>query len=181
MSGRTLVAGVGNIFLGDDGFGVEVARRLVERGLPGDGAAGAPDVEVADFGIRGVHLAYQLMDGYQALVLVDAMPRGDAPGTVYVLEADLGTAGVDPDDDSPGPVEVPDAHSMDPGTVLALLATVNGGVVPVQRVLVVGCEPATVEEGIGLSPPVAEAVDRGVEAVLAVLADLTEPVSGGGR
>ena len=176
MSGRTLVAGVGNIFLGDDGFGVEVARRLVERG-----GAGRPEVEVTDFGIRGVHLAYQLMDGYDALVLVDAMPRGDAPGTVYVLEADLSTAGVDPDDDSPGPVEVPDAHSMDPGTVLALLATVNGGAVPVQRVMVVGCEPATVEEGIGLSPPVAEAVDRGVEAVLAVLADLADPVTRGGR
>jgi hydrogenase maturation protease len=174
VSGRTLVAGVGNIFLGDDGFGVEVARRLVERG-----GAGRPDCEVTDFGIRGVHLAYQLMDGYDALVLVDAMPRGDAPGTVYVMEADLSTAGVDPDDDSPGPVEVPDAHSMDPGTVLALLATVNGGAVPVERVMVVGCEPATVEEGIGLSPPVAEAVDRGVEAVLAVLADLAEPVTGG--
>ncbi|MGH8893320.1 MAG: hydrogenase maturation protease [Actinomycetes bacterium] len=176
MSRRTLVAGVGNIFLSDDGFGVEVARRLAERGpaLP----AG---VEVADFGIRGVHLAYQLMDGYDGLVLVDAMPRGDPPGTVYVMEPDLTGVGVDPADDTPGPVGVPDAHSMDPGTVLALLATVNGGAVPVERVVVVGCEPATVEDGIGLSPAVSAAVEQGVEAVLDVLsAGPAPPVRGGG-
>jgi hydrogenase maturation protease len=176
VTGRTLVAGVGNIFLGDDGFGVEVARRLVERAadLP-------PDVEVADFGIRGVHLAYQLMDGYDWLVLIDAMPRGERPGTVYVLEPDLAGVGVHPDDETAGPVGVPDAHSMDPGTVLALLATVNGGAVPVDRVVVVGCEPATVEDGIGLSPAVAEAVDRGVAAVLELLSRTPVEAGGGDR
>jgi hydrogenase maturation protease len=170
---RTLVAGVGNIFLGDDGFGVEVARRLAERA--NDLPAG---VEVADFGIRGVHLAYQLMDGYDCLVLVDAMPRGEPPGTVYVLEPDLAGAGVHPDDESAGPIGVPDAHSMDPGTVLGLLAAVNGGEVPLRQVLVVGCEPAAVEDGIGLSPPVAAAVDRGVAAVEELLT--RRPVEAGG-
>lgn len=176
MTGRTLVAGVGNIFLGDDGFGVEVARRLVERRA--DLPAG---VEVADFGIRGVHLAYQLMDGYDCLVLVDAMPRDERPGTVYVLEPDLTGAGVDPGDETAGPVGVPDAHSMDPGTVLALLATVNGGTVPVERVVVVGCEPATVEDGIGLSPVVAEAVERGVAAVVGLLSRTPVEAGGGDR
>jgi hydrogenase maturation protease len=174
---RTLVAGVGNIFLGDDAWGVEVARALVERGT-GDLPAG---VEVADFGIRGVHLAYQLMDGYDSLVLVDAMPRGEQPGTVYVLEPDLAGTGVDPDDPAPGPVAVPDAHSMDPGTVLALLATVNGGTVPVRRVVVVGCEPATVADGIGLSRPVAAAVDHGVSAVVELLTQTPVEARGGIR
>ena len=79
---RTLVAGIGNIFLGDDGFGSVVARHLAQTPLP-------PDVEVADIGIRGVHLAYQLLDGYDTLVLVDAMPRGEEAGTVTVLETSL--------------------------------------------------------------------------------------------
>jgi hydrogenase maturation protease len=174
---RTLVAGVGNIFLGDDGWGVEVARALAQRG-PGDLPAGA---EVADFGIRGVHLAYQLMDGYDLLVLVDAMPRGEQPGTVYVLEPDLAGVGVDPHDPEPGPVAMPDAHSMDPGTVLALLAAVNGGTVPVRRVVVVGCEPATVEDGIGLSPPVAAAVEQGVAAVVDLLTHTPVEARGGTR
>ena len=79
---RVLVAGIGNIFLGDDGFGVEVADRLAGRTLP-DG------VQVADFGIRGVHLAYELLDGYDALVLVDAVPMGEPPGTVAIIEPEL--------------------------------------------------------------------------------------------
>ena len=81
MSGRVLVAGIGNIFLGDDGFGVEVAQRLRHR-PPRD------DVRVEDFGIRGVHLAYELLDGYEALVLVDAMPMGERAGTVALVEVD---------------------------------------------------------------------------------------------
>jgi hydrogenase maturation protease len=176
VTGRTLVAGVGNIFLGDDGFGVEVARRLADRGreLP----AG---VEVADFGIRGVHLALQLMDGYDCLVLVDAMPRGEQPGTVYVVEPDLAGVGVDPDDPATGPVAVPDAHSMDPGTVLALLATVNGGTVPVRRVVVVGCEPADVADRIGLSPTVAAAVDPAADAVVELLTQTPVEARGGTR
>jgi hydrogenase maturation protease len=161
---RVLVAGVGNIFQGDDGFGVEVAQRLAEAPRP----AG---VEVADFGIRGVHLAYQLMDGYDALVLVDALARGEPAGTVYVLEPDLDVvrgAAADATE-----VALPDAHSLDPAAVLSLLATLSaGGPLPVGRVVVVGCEPATVADGIGLSPVVAGAVDSAVRMVHEVLADL---------
>lgn len=146
-----LVAGVGNIFLGDDGFGVEVARRLstVELG---------PDVKVADFGIRGVHLAYELLDGYELVILVDATPRGegDPPGTLYVIEPDPAP--------EPDPDEVPplDAHGMDPGAVLSLLGVLGG---QVDRLLVVGCEPAVADEGMTLSEPVAAAVDQAVTLV----------------
>nr|WP_211176918.1 hydrogenase maturation protease [Pseudonocardia acidicola] len=149
-----MVAGVGNVFLSDDGFGVEVVRRLLARG-------GVPDgVEVADIGIRGVHLAYQLLDGYDGLLLVDTHRRGGAPGTVYRLEHDL-TAPVDSG-------AALDGHGMDPGTVLALLAELaaaTGVVRPVGRVLVVGCEPAVLDEGIGLSGPVAAAVEPALHAV----------------
>jgi hydrogenase maturation protease len=142
---RTLVAGIGNIFLSDDGFGVEVAARLAADPMP-DG------VRVEDYGIRGVHLAYELLEGYDTLVLVDALPRGEPPGTVTVLEPSM--------DDLPGAAM--DAHTMDPGTVLATLTQLGGHV---DRVLVVGCEPAEVEEGIGLSPPVAAAVDVAAQTV----------------
>ena len=117
-----LIAGIGNVFLGDDGFGVEVARRLAERELP----AG---VKVADFGIRGMDLAYELQEDYDAAVLVDAVPRGGEPGTLYVIEPELEAAG-----------PVLDAHAMDPVRVLGLARTL--GTLP-PRVLVVGCEPAT--------------------------------------
>jgi hydrogenase maturation protease len=146
---RVLVAGVGNIFLGDDGFGVEVARRLAAADLP-------EGVEVADFGIRGVHLAYQLLDGYDLVVLVDATPRGGEPGSVYVIEPTR-SAGADAEQAS-----MVDAHDMEPGAVLALLEALGG---TPGRVLVVGCEPAEVTERIGLSEPVAGAVDRAAEVV----------------
>ncbi|MGH3327827.1 MAG: hydrogenase maturation protease [Streptomycetales bacterium] len=155
---RVLVAGVGNIFLGDDGFGVEVARRLAAEPLP-------EGVEVADFGIRGVHLAYQLLDGYDLLILVDAVTRGEEPGTVYVIEPDLDAIEpVGPDAEGP-PI---DAHGMAPDAVFALLKTFGGSV---DRVLVVACEPTDVEERMGLSPPVAGAVDRAIGAVLDLLAE----------
>ena len=148
---RTLVAGVGNIFLGDDGFGVEAARVLAGQDLP-DG------VEVTDIGIRGVHLAYQLLDGYDTLVLLDATARGGEPGTLYVIDAS-----------APGARRAPEApaldgHRMSPDAVLALLDTLcaGTGARPPRRTLVVGCEPQTVEEGIGLSPPVAAAVPEAV-------------------
>ncbi|MGH3344279.1 MAG: hydrogenase maturation protease [Carbonactinosporaceae bacterium] len=153
---RVLVAGVGNVFLGDDGFGVEVAQRLAAEPLP-------EGVEVADFGIRGVHLAYQLLDGYDLLILVDAVTRGEEPGTVYVIEPDLGA--VEPAGRDAPPV---DAHGMAPDAVLALLKTFGGSV---RRALVVACEPADVEERMGLSPPVAGAVDRAVGAVRELLAE----------
>ncbi|MCC9708363.1 hydrogenase maturation protease [Streptomyces sp. MNU76] len=151
---RTLVAGIGNIFLGDDGFGVETARRLAERDLPGH-------TEVVDIGVRGVHLAYQLLDGYDTLVLVDATARGETPGTLYVIEHD-DTA----PDPSPGTPAL-DGHRMTPDTVLALLRTLCAGTggEPPRRVLVVGCEPASVDERIGLSTPVSAAVPEAVRLI----------------
>lgn len=160
-----LVAGVGNIFLGDDGFGVEVARRLAAEEL-------SPDVKVADFGIRGVHLAYELLDGYEFVILVDASPRGGEPGTLYVIEPDP--------EPEPDPDEVPplDAHGMDPGAVLALLGVLGGRV---DRLLVVGCEPAVAEEGMTLSPPVEAAVDQAVALVQELINEYRAPSLGGAR
>ncbi|QYX82545.1 hydrogenase maturation protease [Streptomyces akebiae] len=151
---RTLVAGIGNIFLGDDGFGVETARRLAERDLP-------DHIEVVDIGVRGVHLAYQLLDGYDTLVLVDATARGGAPGTVYVIEHD------DADPNPPTGAPALDGHRMTPDTVLALLRTLCAGTggEPPRRVLVVGCEPASVDERIGLSTPVSAAVPEAVRLI----------------
>lgn len=159
-SARTvLVAGIGNVFLADDGFGVEVARRLAQREMP----AG---VKVADFGIRGMDLAYELQEDYDAAVLIDAVPRGQPPGTLYVIEPDL----VDPD-------SVLDAHSMDPVRVLGLARTL-GSLPP--RVLVLGCEPTTEaslddeELVMGLSPPVAAAIEPAVELLESLLEDLLD-------
>jgi hydrogenase maturation protease len=149
---RVLVAGVGNVFLGDDGFGVQVARRLADASLP-DG------VRVADYGIRAVHLAYDLLDGYDILVLVDALARGDAPGTLYVIEPD----GSSP----PSGSTVMDAHGMTPDAVLGLFATLGGRL---DRTLVIGCEPADCSEGMELSGPVAAAVEPAVALVHDLLA-----------
>ncbi len=152
-----LIAGIGNVFLADDGFGVEVARRLAQRELP----AG---VKVADFGIRGMDLAYELQEDYDAAILVDAVPRGSEPGTLYVIEPDLVST-----------ESVLDAHSMDPVRVLGLARTL-GSLPP--RVLVLGCEPATgmslddEELVMGLSPPVAAAIDKAVEMAETLLEDL---------
>ena len=142
---RTLVAGIGNIFNGDDGFGVEVAQRLARRPMP-------EGVRVEDYGIRGVHLAYELLEDYDLVVLVDAMATGDRPGTVSLLEpiVDL--------EDAP-PL---DSHQMDPRAVLAMVEKMGG---KVSRLLLVGCEPADVSEGIGLSPVVAAAVDEAARMV----------------
>jgi len=156
---RVLVAGIGNIFLGDDGFGVEVVSRWLRDKPPVEGA------KVADFGIRGVHLAYELLDGYDTLILVDAVSRGEAPGTMYVIEHET--------EGGPGEGPVVDAHSLDPAAVLVMLAGLGG---TVGRVLVVGCEPASLEEGIGLSPPVVAAVDHGVAMVDELLEEVLVPV-----
>ena len=154
MTGRVLVAGVGNIFLGDDGFGPEVVRRLADRPLP-------PDVRVVDYGIRGMHLAYDLLDGVDLLVLVDAAPRGGRPGEVVLLEVGAGHLGGGDFD----------AHGMEPTAMLASLGCL-GGTLP--RTYVVGCEPADTSEGIGLSPPVGAAVDGAVETVAGLLARVRE-------
>ncbi|MBF9068800.1 hydrogenase maturation protease [Streptacidiphilus fuscans] len=155
---RTLIAGIGNIFLGDDGFGVEAVRRLAEQPLP-------EGVETVDIGVRGVHLAYQLLDGYHTVVLLDAMARGGDPGTVYLVDnADVGGTQADAGADGP----VLDGHRMSPDAVLALLDHLSvgtGGSKP-QRVVVVGCEPANVAEGIGLSDAVAASLERAVAVVL---------------
>lgn len=157
---KVLVAGIGNTFLSDDGFGVEVIAGLRGRELP-DG------VEVVDTGIRGMHLAYQLLDGYDVLVLVDAVTRGSEPGTLYILEHDL---------DAPRePGAALDAHGMDPAAVLDLLdglAEAMGLDRPVGRVLVVGCEPERLDEGMGLSPAVAAVVSQAVDTVIELVAQL---------
>lgn len=149
MTGRVLVAGVGNIFHGDDGFGSEVARRLAAEPL-------SPEVRVVDYGIRGMHLAYELLDGYAALVIVDAAPRGGEPGEVHLLD-------VGPDDLGEGEF---DAHGMNPVAVLGSLAAL-GGRLP--RTFVVGCEPAELDERMGLSAPVAAAVGPTVTAIVELL------------
>jgi hydrogenase maturation protease len=147
MSYRMLVAGVGNIFFGDDGFGVEVARRLSAEALPAW-------VRVTDYGIRSLHLAYELAGGgYDTTVLVDAAARGGEPGTVYLIEPDTGV----PD----GAAQM-DAHGISPDAVFAAVRALGGDP---GRVWVVGCEPAETGEGIGLSRPVAQAVDEAVRMV----------------
>lgn len=159
-TGRTLVACLGNIFLSDDGFGVEVARRLARYDLP-DG------VRVTDYGIRGMHLAYDLAEGFDSTILVDTTQRGGQPGTVYLIEPDPATdgAGPDPDDDTAAMMarmSLLNAHGMQPDLVLSLAGTLGADA---GRVLVVGCEPATLEEGMGLSAPVTAAVDDAVRIV----------------
>jgi hydrogenase maturation protease len=148
-----LVAGIGNIFLGDDGFGVEVARQLAQRALP-DG------VTVADYGIRGYDLAYALVRGSDQTILVDACPRGEAPGTVFVLEPDL--ADLDAPDGGPA---VLDAHDLNLLHVLRLARSLGA---ELKAVMVVGCEPATLgppEGQMGLSDPVQAAVEEAVTLI----------------
>ncbi|MEU3088577.1 hydrogenase maturation protease [Streptomyces massasporeus] len=152
MSARLLVAGVGNIFLADDAFGPEVIRALDQDPLP-------PQVRVRDFGIRGMDLAYELLDGYDTAVLVDAAVRGHEPGTLSLIEPEL------PDGSTAG---APEAHGMDPAKVLALAAHL--GDEPLPRVLVLACEPelrAPADEDIapGISATVREAVGRAVAAL----------------
>jgi hydrogenase maturation protease len=155
---RILVAGIGNIFLGDDGFGVEVAQRLAARRLP----AG---VTVVDYGIRGYDLAYALLAQPDHAILVDACPRGEGPGTLFVMEPDLGELGRPSGD--PGYL---DGHAMNPVSVLRLARSLGGELKPV---VVVGCEPATLgpEEGaIGLSAPVEAAVDPAITLIESLIA-----------
>lgn len=148
-----LVAGIGNIFLGDDAFGVEVVRRLAGLKLP-------ESVRVSDFGIRGFDLAYALQDGYETTILVDACPHGEVPGTLYVIAPDLKALN---DPETPqAPIE---AHAMNPMNVVRMARAMN---IEVKNVLLVGCEPETLggEEGqMGLSAPVNAAVDEAVKLV----------------
>ena len=145
-SPRVLVAGLGNMFLGDDAFGVEVARRLLTAGLP-------PEVRVIDAGLRSVHLGYELREAqYETTILVDVVCRGGEPGSLYVLEPD----------DSTETAAAPDAHSVGPADVLALVRRLGGRV---GRVLIVGCEPLRLDEEPGLSPIVSAAVDEAIPLI----------------
>ncbi|HEX3268683.1 MAG TPA: hydrogenase maturation protease [Gaiellaceae bacterium] len=164
---RILVAGIGNVFLGDDGFGVAVAQALVREEQP-------EGVDVVDFGIRGMDLAYALKD-YEAVVFVDAAPRGETPGTVSVIEPDL-------DDDV---VVSPDAHGMSPVHVLGLARSL--GPVP-GRILVVACEPERIVTGedddelVGeLSAPVRAAVGRACDLVGELVGELVAPTQTNGK
>ncbi|MBZ5605149.1 MAG: hydrogenase maturation protease [Acidobacteriia bacterium] len=148
---KVLVACVGNIFLGDDGFGTAVAQRLAARNLPG-GAV------VRDFGIRGLDLAYALLNPWDLVLLVDACPRGGDPGTIYVIEPEI---------PQPGPAPYPheDPHDMNP---LAMLSTVHAMGGAQNPILIVGCEPGDLggEEGrLGLTPAVEAAVDEAIAVI----------------
>ncbi len=158
MTQRILIAGIGNIFLGDDAFGVEVARQLMQRPLP-------DEVRVVDFGIRSYDLAYAIMDGADATILVDATPRGEPPGTLYLMELDVNelkqsdAAGVD-------------GHSMNPVRVLQMVRAFGG---TPNRLYLAGCEPTALEteDGqMGLSAVVQAAVPRAVEMIELLVNDL---------
>jgi hydrogenase maturation protease len=155
MTARILVAGVGNIFLGDDGFGVEVALALSRQQLP-------ENVSVKDFGIRGFDLAYALLDPWDAVIIVDALPRGQAAGTLYVVEPNLAAASAE---------TAINPHGMDPVRVLNLAAS-QGTITA--KVLVLGCEPQDfgdeLEGRMGLSAPVQAAVQEAAKMVLELAA-----------
>jgi hydrogenase maturation protease len=166
MAERILVAGIGNIFLGDDAFGCEVVKRLAGRGMP-------EGVEVVDFGIRGFDLAYALHDGYEAVIFVDALPRGEEPGTVYLIEPEI---------EDEGEVTL-DTHGMGPVKVLRL-ARALGARMP--RTLVVGCEPQNIPGRGGsqtdpyddmlmeLSEPVQAAVEEAANLVKSLVREMAE-------
>ncbi|MGH3624684.1 MAG: hydrogenase maturation protease [Sciscionella sp.] len=167
MSARVLVAGIGNIFLGDDGFGVEAARQLAEVDLP-------QGVQVADYGVSGMHLAYDLLGGYTATILLDTTQRDSAPGTIYVIELDPEEIanGVSATDQL-GEGRFVDAHGMHPESVLSLLAMLGG---EAGRVLLVGCEPSELEPGIGLTETVQAAVPTAVNMVRDLIGELVGQV-----
>jgi hydrogenase maturation protease len=153
-----LVAGIGNAWMKDDGFGGEVAGRLGERELP-------PEAAVFDFGTGGLDLAYEVMRGYDALILIDISRQGGEPGTLYVMEADEEGVEVGIEDG-----QTINPHGMDPQTVLRFVKTL--GAWP-GKVVVIACEPAAVEEmGIGLSDEVGGAVERAVELVAGTIEEL---------
>ena len=157
MTGQVLVAGVGNIFLGDDGFGVEVAKRLATADLPGW-------VQVADYGISGMHLAYDLAGGYETAILIDTAQRGERPGTLTVIEA-----GRPEETGAVAESRLFDAHGMQPDVVLGVLDMLGARSA---RVLVVGCEPASLDYGMELSEPVANAVGEAVQVVIRMIAEI---------
>ncbi len=156
MTPRILIAGIGNIFFGDDGFGCEVAQQLAHRPLP-------ERVRVIDFGIRSYDLAYAFTDGFDAVILVDAMARGESPGTIAVIEPDLTRLNEFEN-------TTPDAHSLNPVSVLQLAQSL--GPLP-DKLLLVACEPAVLEsEELGLSEPVRAAIPRAIEEIESIVTNL---------
>jgi hydrogenase maturation protease len=155
---RFLVAGIGNIFFGDDAFGCEVAAELAKRSWP-------EGVKVVDFGIRAYDLAYAIMDGYDATILIDAAPRGEKPGTVYLLE-------LDPEKIETSGDEIADAHALTPVRVLQLIQALGGRA---SNLYLVGCEPARLDGdgAIGLSDAVRIAVPVAVKMIEKIIADFS--------
>jgi hydrogenase maturation protease len=150
---RILVAGLGNVFCTDDAFGVSVAEKLATQDWP-------EGVEVQDFGIRGIHLAYQLLEPYDLVVLVDAVHRDGPPGSLYVVDAEPL--------EEPGSEVSMDAHDLGPDAVLSLVPQLGGTLGPV---VVVGCEPADLGTGIGLTPAVEAAVGTAAQLVTDLVTD----------
>ena len=155
MSEGVLIAGIGNIFLSDDGFGPEVVRYLA------DGEPLPPQARLVDYGIRGMHLAYDLLEGFAALVLIDARPGPAAAGQLVIME-------IGPEDVGGGEF---DAHGMDPVAVLATLPSIGGQLPPTY---LVGCRPAELGEGIGLTLAVQDAVPAAAEPVRRLVRQLID-------
>jgi hydrogenase maturation protease len=163
-TGRILIAGIGNIFFGDDAFGVEVARRLAGRQLP-------EAVRVVDFGIRGLDLAYALLDEHDAVILVDAIPRGGQPGTLYLLEPEFDAAEAP---DMPAPLVEP--HALDPRKVLHLARSLGA---PMDHVLLVGCEPEPVDPE-DMRMELSESVQAAVEEAVRMIESLVTQIRASG-
>ncbi len=164
MKPSVLIACIGNIFLGDDGFGTEVARRLAERTLP-------PHVLVRDFGIRGLDLTWALLEPYELVILVDACQRGGSPGTLYLLEPDL--FDLNAPDATPASLET---HGMNPMNVLRVVQSLGGAP---GRLLIVGCEPADIgdeDDGgkLGLSDAVQAVIDEAIELIVSRIPEPSE-------
>jgi hydrogenase maturation protease len=158
-----LIAGIGNIFLGDDAFGIEVVKRFANRALP-DG------IRVIDYGIRGFDLTYALIDGADFTILVDACPRGGAAGDLYIVEPDLASLG------DAEALAAGDAHGMNPMNVIRVAQAMGG---PLKKILLLGCEPETFgpEEGkMGLSESVASAVERAIPLLESVVSRILDGV-----
>lgn len=150
---RVLVAGVGNMFFGDDGFGAEVARRLAVEPPPG--------TTVCDVGIRAIHLAFELLTPFDLFVVADCMPRGGPPGTLYVVEPEVDDLGA----------SVADAHGMNLPVVFTAVRELGGALPPT---LIVGCEPAATEPGIGLSSSVEAAIPAALDLIRELISSRQE-------
>jgi len=164
---RILVAGIGNIFFGDDAFGVEVIAALTRADLP-------ENVDAVDFGIRGYDLAYAMMDGYGTTILVDITSKGQPPGTLYLME-------LDPEGIAKQEQKMPDGHGLDPVQVLRLVHSLGG---QITRLYLVGCEPAVLEREdgeFGLSEVVGAAVPEAVEMIKRLTGKLSHRSTPGGE